>query len=69
MIYSVRSRRRLRPHTGELMPSQVAAAKALADAIPDAPLAEGSSATKVLPISGPVIERITMRARRDTGNR
>ncbi|MBA3462011.1 MAG: hypothetical protein H0T46_18775 [Deltaproteobacteria bacterium] len=65
MIYSVRSRRRLRPHTGELMPSQVAAS----EAIPQAPLAEGSSATKVLPIKGPVIERITMRARRDTNNR
>lgn len=47
------------------MPSQVAAS----EAIPQAPLAEGSSATKVLPIKGPVIERITMRARRDTNNR
>jgi hypothetical protein len=69
VIYSVRTRRRLRPHTGELMPSQLAAAKALADAIPDAPLAEGTGATKVEPMRGPVIERITMRARRDTGNR
>ncbi|MBL9019258.1 MAG: hypothetical protein JNL83_34030 [Myxococcales bacterium] len=69
--YSLRSRRRLRPATGELLPQQVTAARARTkDAPAPAPvLAEGTGATRNVLLDRPVIERVLPRARRDSWQR
>lgn len=69
MQYSVRSRRRLRPATGELLPQQVTAARALAAPAPAPVLAEGTGATRNVLLDRPVIERVLPRAKRDSWQR
>ena len=70
MQYSVRSRRRLRPATGELLPQQVTAARSLAEkSAPTVVTAEGTGATRNVLLDRPVIERVLPRAKRDSWQR
>ena len=61
--YSVRSRRRLRPATRDLLPQQSA------KAAPTPVLAEGTGVNRTVLLDRPVIERVLPRAKRDSWQR
>lgn len=63
--YNVRNRRRLRPATGELLPQQVAAARALAEKLPT----DTAGPSRNVLLDRPVIERVLPRAKRDSWQR